>query len=411
MDYTILGDFFLATGIDVAVIDIEGSQIFSSVRSQEALRLQSLLDEICSDALQCRVSMIYGSYQAHRFGGRYIFFCPRGLVYFASPLVRHGQMTACAIAGPVLMTDYDEYIELDIFPRYAPSRQQLDKLRAVIHAVPLVGPERVRALSEQLFVSTAYLSDKAYSRPYREQENQKLQSHISEYIKQVKREADKDFYPMDKETALLAAISRGDSATARALLNEILGHVLLQSGSNLEMIRSRVVELVVLLSRAAVKGGADAEAIFGLNYSYLKEIDSLGSFEDLTYWLSEIMARFTQYVFNFTNAKHVDVIYKAIDYMKHNYMKKLSLEDVAGSVYLSPSYLSKVFKDETNYNFNNYLNLIRIEESKKLLGDSSIPLVDISCKVGYEDQSYFTKVFKKLEGVSPGKYRQMTRNQ
>ena len=56
--------------------------------------------------------------------------------------------------------------------------------------------------------------------------------------------------------------------------------------------------------------------------------------------------------------------------------------------------------------FKNYLNTLRIDKSKSLLDNSDIQLVDIAGMVGYEDQSYFTKVFKKLTGISPGKYRE-----
>ncbi len=57
-------------------------------------------------------------------------------------------------------------------------------------------------------------------------------------------------------------------------------------------------------------------------------------------------------------------------------------------------------------NFVTYVNSIRIEASKKLLLDSSIPLMEVSDRVGFDEQSYFTKVFKKMTGVTPGKYRE-----
>ena len=117
------------------------------------------------------------------------------------------------------------------------------------------------------------------------------------------------------------------------------------------------------------------------------------------------MNRFTEYVFNFVGVKHADVLYKASVYIKDNYMKKLSLEDVASYVYLSPTYFSKVFKDETGENFNSYLNRIRIEKSKKLLLNENINLADISNMVGYEEQSYFSKVFKRITGKSPLQFR------
>ena len=87
-------------------------------------------------------------------------------------------------------------------------------------------------------------------------------------------------------------------------------------------------------------------------------------------------------------------------------MHKISLEEVAAHVFLSPSYFSKIFKEEMKCNFSRYLNMVRIEKGKSLLVDDAIPLVDISNMVGYEDQSYFSKVFKKIVGVSPGKYRE-----
>jgi two-component system response regulator YesN len=87
-------------------------------------------------------------------------------------------------------------------------------------------------------------------------------------------------------------------------------------------------------------------------------------------------------------------------------MKKVTLDEVAACVYLSPSYFSKVFKQEMEMSFNTYLNYIRIEMSKKLLSDPSIAIVDISNLVGFEDQSYFSKVFKKMTGLSPKKFRE-----
>jgi YesN/AraC family two-component response regulator len=118
------------------------------------------------------------------------------------------------------------------------------------------------------------------------------------------------------------------------------------------------------------------------------------------------MSRFTEQVFDLQDVKHVDAIYKSIEYIKRNYMKKVTLDEVAKNSSLSPTYFSRIFKKEMNYSFNNYLNRVRIEMSKKLLLDETIPLVDVSIIVGFEDQSYYSKVFKKITNISPGKYRE-----
>ena len=213
-------------------------------------------------------------------------------------------------------------------------------------------------------------------------------------------------YPLEKERELMELIETGDKPGSQRVLNEILGQIFFASGGSFEVIRSRVLELVVLLSRAAIKGGADAQQIFGLNYTYLGRINTFRNVEELTYWLSGIMARFTDQVFNLTDVKHVDVMYRAVDYIRKNYTKRITLEETASFVYLSPAYFSRVFKDEIGDNFNIYVNKIRIEAAKKLLLNEKVSLVDISSLVGFEGQSYFSKVFKKMTGVTPGKFRE-----
>ena len=158
----------------------------------------------------------------------------------------------------------------------------------------------------------------------------------------------------------------------------------------------------MVLSRAAMYGGADVEQIFGLNFRYLREVDRLNTPEDLAQWLSAILDRFTALVFDLVDIKHKDVIYKAIDYIKRNYSNKLTLEETAAQINLSPSYFSKVFKEELGCSFNTYLNELRIEKSKRSSLAGSASIVEICDMVGFGDQSYFTKVFKRSPAL-PGK--------
>jgi len=208
-----------------------------------------------------------------------------------------------------------------------------------------------------------------------------------------------------KEKELMAKIRRGDKAGAQEILNEILGYIFFSQGNDLELIKTRVVELVVLLSRAAVEGGAEIGMIFGLNDRFLWEIERLSSVDEIAFWLSKVMVRFTDCVFNLVNVKNVDIIYKAVSYLRANYMYEISLEQVAGEVHLSPAYFSKLFKNEMKCTFSEYLSALRIEYSKELLLDEDLPLVEVAGLVGFKDQSYFSKVFKKLVGVSPGEFR------
>ena len=111
------------------------------------------------------------------------------------------------------------------------------------------------------------------------------------------------------------------------------------------------------------------------------------------------------YVQDANSAKHSYAISKAISYIRQNYAGKITLEQTAKMVYLSRSYFSKLFAEETGTTFSNFVIQTRIEKSKQLLLNSGIALADVACMVGFVDQSYYTKCFRRLVGVSPGKYR------
>ena len=225
-------------------------------------------------------------------------------------------------------------------------------------------------------------------------------------LKQRHQDGQMPHYPLEKERELLAKISMGDKAGAQRILNDILGYVFFSTGRDFEIIRSRAQELVVMLSRGALEGGADVDEIFGLNHRFLDDIRTLGSLEELTAWLSRILERFTDCVFNLADIRHKDVIFQAVNYIRRHYASHLSLDEVARHVHLNASYLSRVFKEEMGMNFVSYVNNLRVETAKRLLLDSTVPLLEVAGMVGFEEQSYFTKVFKRITGITPGKYRE-----
>ncbi len=402
--------YYHATGVATSIIDARGKLLFgaeySGISCNFCSKVRGLLD---TKGDYCEKVHLYGGYQAERFGGKYIFFCPLGLVHWCSPISSGGMVRGYLLCGPVLMVEPDDFLIEDLLLKNQIDSKYLDSLRENLNTIPVIPPDKVTSLSELTFMVASHISDVEYLQYLEKTEFYDHQSNISEYIHSIKTMAgsqtDIPDYPFEKEKELLSCIAMGDKKGSQSILNEVLGHIFFSSGGDFETIKARVLELVVLLSRAAMEGGADVEEIFGLNYKYLNTIHGFKTVEELTYWLSKIMIRFTDCVFNLKDIKHVDVIYKAVNYIKENYMNKITLEEVASHVYLSPSYFSKIFKDDMKCNFNTYVNQVRVERSKHLLLNENINLVDISNMVGYEDQSYFSKVFKKIVGVTPGKYR------
>ncbi|MFV0467008.1 MAG: response regulator [Lachnospiraceae bacterium] len=92
-------------------------------------------------------------------------------------------------------------------------------------------------------------------------------------------------------------------------------------------------------------------------------------------------------------------------YIEQNYMNEISLQDAAEYMNYCTAYFCKLFKQEFSKSFTTYLAEYRIEEAKKLLCDITSNVKDISEKIGYRDSNYFTKVFKRAEGMTPTEYR------
>lgn len=120
---------------------------------------------------------------------------------------------------------------------------------------------------------------------------------------------------------------------------------------------------------------------------------------------SNIPRSFSQYPSSLRNAQDADITFKIKEFIQKNYSSHLTLDDIAGVVYLSRSYASSLFKEQTGCGIFEYLNAVRIDSACALLRDTDLSLAEIAQQCGFEDQSYFTRVFKKAMRRSPLQYR------
>lgn len=96
---------------------------------------------------------------------------------------------------------------------------------------------------------------------------------------------------------------------------------------------------------------------------------------------------------------------QAISFIEKHYDSKISLTSIAEHVGLSSSYLCRVFKEETGLNINTYINNLRMSKAIVLLGDKNSYIKEVAISVGFDDQLYFSRLFKKYYGVTPSQYR------
>ena len=341
---------------------------------------------------------LYGCMEAHRWNGKYIYYCPLGLTFTAASISNSsGAVTGGIVLGPMVMGDVNDVL----YDMPAPN------MSWAVSQLSMFTTQRVRHISEILAAVTVRIS---YSEQQKADNSKQNQERLLYEINIAKEHyADGDVKSAEMllrfERELHFAMLRGEKSSALQMLNEVLAHIHVYSNFDVAAVKARLLELLVILSRATIEAGADPAETFRLSEDFISQIEHHSDVDQLALWISDIVRRFVMQAFDLASIKHSDVVYKTTNYIKRHCAEKLSLDSLAKEVFLSKSYLSSIFKKETGMSLTAYITKVRVESSKKLLLQDNASLAQISSQCGFKDQSYFTKVFKKETGVSPKRFR------
>lgn len=351
----------------------------------------------------------FAGYQAERLGGAYIYLCPYSLLHIAAPIIQDEMLRSLLVCGPVTLGAPEEHALRKLVASKAASLISADAAAGWLASLPGLSPEEATACSEVLArvaISCCDQSGAAYLREPPPQEGPADVVRYLDYLSTMEGEKRSTLrYPLELEQALLERVSAGDRVEAERLLREIVGSVLRDGAEEVEEVRSRVLELVVLLSRAAIAGGAEIELVFGLEYRSLQRLRELTSVDTIEAWLSRILKRFVDLVFDLRHVRYSAYLSRVLSYIRENFRETIRLEDAAAAAGLSSGYLRRILRSELNTTFTDYLRRTRLEEAKRLLRDGGMAVGDVGALCGFPDHSYFTQVFRKEIGLTPREYR------
>ncbi|MDR2759481.1 MAG: helix-turn-helix domain-containing protein [Spirochaetaceae bacterium] len=345
--------------------------------------------------------------EAHRFGGSYIYMCDLGFMFWTSPIYSEGSYAGSLLVTGFLGVDRGETSHaLSVMTQGQLSEEEQ---RHHPEKYPMGESEKIKALAELLLILAESLStgseDNHEILKRRAEQQFDLSNQIEELKKQYPQEQLSPGYSLSKERQLLAAIRRGDNETGRKILNELLAVLLFSNPDHFKVIQFRAIELVVLLSRENVTPGNSEEDLLETNNYYLCRIQEAKSIEELTDILHAIVERMAGDIFSFKGVRHASALRKAERYIWDHYTRRISLMEIAEVSGLSAPYFSTIFKEEMGENLSSYLNRLRVEKASHLLTETDLSLSEIAGSCGFEDQSWFSKIFKNYTGISPGKYR------
>lgn len=403
--------YYNTTQIPCILIDEEGHTIHSEGdRYHYCKRLENLVD----GGRMCENAHLESSQQSVKLGEAYISYCPAGLIYFTVSISSGQLFKGAIIAGPIHMSEPDGYEVDQTVSKYNIPSVEKAKLMIYYKAIPIISSTVARFQLKLLTILAKDIMKENKAELDRKKAVYQEQRVISEKIQSLKEEeggqASTDQpYPIHLEKQLSSAIVKGDESEAKRILNDILGFIFYKYRGDNRKITATTMELLVVMSRGAVEGGARYEDVASIVHeTYFKAAETDG-IEAICLWLMDSLERIILFVFPMEaeNQEQIGILRKAIIYMNQHLQENLNLEEVAGFVGLSPTYFSRMFSNDMRMTYIEYLTKIRIEESKKYLVDTNENISDIAIRLGFSDQSYFSKVFKKVEGITPGKYRKM----
>lgn len=180
----------------------------------------------------------------------------------------------------------------------------------------------------------------------------------------------------------------------------------LSKSSHIRSKKNLGIVAIAIATRAAIDGGLHSEIAFSLSDSYIQRLEDLSTIKDLDNLQMEAVLTFTKMVSEVKEEQFSKTVSACKNYIYSNRYEKITHDEVAGHVQLSHSYLSVLFKKEVGISVSDYIQKVKVEEAKNLIIYTNTPLSEISSLLQFTDQSYFTKVFKKIEGITPKQYKE-----
>ncbi len=135
-----------------------------------------------------------------------------------------------------------------------------------------------------------------------------------------------------------------------------------------------------------------------------EEVSEFDDTEVIRKWFIEFIDNILEDNRNEVKGRNERLCNDIIDYLKENYAKDISLNDISNEFYLTPNYISTIFKKTTGVSFKNQLTHIRIEKAKELIKNTTSKFSEIHELVGYKNYEHFRKVFRNATGVNPSEY-------
>ena len=173
---------------------------------------------------------------------------------------------------------------------------------------------------------------------------------------------------------------------------------------NINALKNTISEMALQIIYVAAPDPELRRAIFGEKTSPISDIAALDMIEDIEKYIENLIVHIFNHHVVTLAGKNSSLIRDIQIYIMTNYPLQISIDTIANEFHVTRHHLMRIFKKETGQTINEFLTNYRINIALALFNDGNLSVLEVAQQVGYQDANYFSKIFKKITGVSPSKY-------
>ncbi|MEW6047950.1 MAG: helix-turn-helix domain-containing protein [Bacillota bacterium] len=204
---------------------------------------------------------------------------------------------------------------------------------------------------------------------------------------------------------LLRHVKLGDERGAADALREIMSGLLVAYSERVDLVKGELLLTLAASYSAALELAAPQQDLVESVQRFARKLLFSRTVEDACLVSEEALLRIAERVVACRRPRGLTVLSSMIEYINAHYAEPITLSHLAGVAGLNPSYLSHAFKRVAGCSLSEYMRRLRVERAKDLLAGTTLTVREVAERVGVPDAAYFSRIFRRLEGVSPQQYR------
>lgn len=322
-------------------------------------------------------------------------------------LYQNGNQGEVLIAGPYLLHQPDQQFCEEVLQDNGLTASLMMPFYEYCLTLPIVGNSTMLLASRTAMKVITGCGEEIPYRHYQPQANhQNEATNLSTYgMEEATMELLEQRYRYEK--LMLQEVAQGNADTALSHYRQfyMASRSIVRTEDPIRTSKNLGFSLNTMLRKSAETAGIHPVYLDIISSNFAMLIENSNKLEEIEEFKFQMISAYCRFVQKYRLDEYSPLVRKAVTYIRVHLSDQLSLKQIAAGIKVSPSYLSRIFNQETDESISNFITRARVEKAAELLSFSRMPVQNVAAYVGFSDLNYFSRCFKKWMGKTPGGYR------